>query len=197
MLTALLMLVMTTPADYFPVRRDEPNLDFAGAKTGNDLAPSRAEHYRQQLGVADEPSLYQRSHHGGGDALRFTWLPTFHPAVTVRVEALSSPRPRLIARRLEGRAGFATSAVADRVDRLLMPGEATALRALLASGDPFTRQEAPDTGVRMLDGSRWLIERVSGCDYQIADRSNPDDGPIRATGMAMLRLTGWKFADIY
>ncbi len=197
MLTALLMLVMVSQADYFPVSREEPSLDFTGAKTGNDLSPSRAENYRQQLGVADEPSLYQRSHDDGGDALRFTWLPTFHSAVTVRVEALSSPRPHLIARRLEGRAGFAASAVADRVDRLLTPGEATALRALLTSGDPFTGREAPDTGVRISDGSRWLVERVSGCDYQIADRSNPDDGPIRATGMAMLRLTGWKFADIY
>lgn len=198
MLTALLMLAMATQADFFPVRREEPKPDFGSVKTGSGLAEPEAESYQQQLGVADEPSLYQRSLHSGGDALRFTWLPTFHPAVMVRVEALSSPRPRLIARRLEGRGGLAASAVADRVDRFLTPGEATALRAFLASSDPFTQREAPDTGVRMLDGAGWLIERVSGGDYHVVERSNPENAePVHATGMAMLRLTGWKFADIY
>ncbi|KQM36128.1 hypothetical protein [Sphingomonas sp. Leaf10] len=196
MLTALSMLAIAAQADYFSVRPDDRKPDFAGAKSGNDLAPSRAENYRQLLGVAEEPSLYQRSLRVG-DAIRLTWLPTFHPAVTVRVEALSSPRPRLIARRLEGRAGFATSAVAGRVNRPLTPGEATALRALLVAGNPFIQQEAPDTGVRMSDGSGWLIEGVSGGVYHVIERSNPDVGPVHATGMAMLRLTGWKFANIY
>ncbi|WP_235530450.1 hypothetical protein, partial [Sphingomonas sp. Leaf62] len=67
----------------------------------------------------------------------------------------------------------------------------------LASNGPFMQDEVRDTGVRMLDGSQWLVERVTGHDYKIVERANPNEGPIYTTGMAMLRLTGWKFGKIY
>ncbi|WP_156361397.1 hypothetical protein [Sphingomonas sp. Leaf67] len=196
MLTALLFMI-AVQTDYFTSQCERRAFGCASGHAGTGITQPHADRYQQPFSVAGEPSLYQRSRLGDGDALRFTWLPTFHPAVTVRIEGLTSPRPRLIAHRLEGRAGFAANAVADRVDRFLTPREITDLGTHLASNDPFMQDEVRDTGVRMLDGSRWLVERVTGHDYKIVERANPNEGPIYTTGMAMLRLTGWKFGKIY
>jgi hypothetical protein len=37
------------------------------------------------------------------------------------------------------------------------------------------------------DGAQWIIEGVKNGNYRIVDRWSPDDGPVRVTGLLMLK----------
>ncbi len=157
-------------------------------------APAR-DWYGRIFAKAAEPSLYAKAVRGNADSLRFIWIPTFDPPVTVRIERLRTASPRMVAVRF-GRGGATEPGpIIDRLDRPLSLAEAADLRRRLVASNPLGMASAEcDMGV---DGAQWIVERAAGGRYKMIARNSPTSGPIRATGMAMLRLTGWKFADIY
>jgi hypothetical protein len=152
--------------------------------------------FSQHLSAAAEPSLYEASRRsGGGDVIRFTWLRSFDPPIIVRVEELRSASPHLIAKQLSGAGGYGPGVVNKQVDRHLSRVEASALRRLLLQANAFNLP-AVECGGGM-DGAEWIIEGVSRDGYRFVRRWSPEDGQARATGLALLKLTGWSFRKIY
>ena len=157
----------------------------------------RRDWYSKHLQAAGEPSLFERTRGGRSDVLRFLWLRTFHAPIVIRIEDMRQPRPRMIATELSGQGGYAPGRVTRRIKRMLTVKEAAALRRQLAIHNPLVLPAGSDNCDSSGDGSQWIIERAAGPRYKLVDRWRPDRGPVRTAGMAMLRLTGWKFADIY
>lgn len=153
--------------------------------------------YSKHLAAAGEPSLFERARTGQGDILRFLWLRTFDAPVIVRIEGLRGTAPRLVAVELDGQGGYAPGKVRRRLERSLLPAQSADLRRRLVAQNPLKQPSGSDGCEAGLDGSQWIVERAIGPRYKMVDRWRPETGAVRATGMAMLRLTGWTFADIY
>jgi hypothetical protein len=151
-----------------------------------------------QLRAAREPSLYAMSRarsHAGKDTIRFTWLPSFHHSVIVRIDR-SGSSARLIAKQLSGHGGYAPGDIARTVDRPLTSAERRELADLLDREQLFAQTVDP-CEMPGLDGAEWLFEDARGNGYRFVKSWSPGQGPARNFGMFMLRLTGWKFANIY
>lgn len=188
---------MVTPG-YFPPVYDRletycPNFHRTFARFNDD----RRDWYSKHLRAAREPSLFQQARTGRGDTLRFLWLRTNHAPVVVRIENMQATRGRLIATELTGKGGYAPGMIARHLDRQLTAGETADLRRRLVAQNPLGLTSGTDECTNGMDGSQWIVERAVGQRYKMVDRFYPEHGPVRATGMAMLRLTGWKFDTIY
>jgi hypothetical protein len=152
--------------------------------------------YSKHLLAAKEPSLYEAARRpGGNDVIRFTWLPSFHPPVIVRVEGLRSASPHLIAKQLSGAGGYDPGVVAKQIDRRLSPVEAVALRHVLLRTNVFDLPALECRGG--MDGAKWIVEGLGKDGYHFVARWSPDDGKVHETGLALLKLTGWTFKNIY
>ncbi len=157
----------------------------------------RRDWYSKHLIAAGEPSLFASARAGRGDTLRFIWLRSFDAPVIVRIEGLRGASPHLFAYELDGKGGYDPGRIRRRIERTLQPSEAGDLRRRLVAQNPLTLPPGSDGCESGTDGAQWIIERAIGPRYKMVDRWSPDAGPVRATGMAMLRLTGWKFDAIY
>lgn len=150
-----------------------------------------AEWLGRELIATGDISLYHLARTGDADVVRFLWMPSFHPTVRVRIEGLGSASPRLIAVQGSERGGRGSAGIGARIDRRLTPAETRAMRALLDPAMLFPAN-GRNHGNSDLDGAEWLIERVAqGRCYTVATEHSPQDGALRAAGLAMLRLTGW------
>ena len=158
--------------------------------TSARLLTRETEWLGNELAARGEASLYSLARTGNTDVVRFVWMPSFHPTVTVWIEGLASTKPRLIATQGRERGGRGSALVGARIDRRLTVDEAKAIRAKI---DPAVLFPATgrNHGTYGTDGAEWLIERVSGRCYTVATEHSPDDGALRDAGNAMLRLTGW------
>jgi len=154
--------------------------------------------YSEQLSAAAEPSLFEaagnKARRAGG-AIRFVWLRSFHPPVIVRVEGVASPSSRLIAKQMSGAGGYKPGSISKQIDRKLLPAEAEMLRRTLLRTRIFD-QPALDCSMGM-DGAQWIVEGIDRTGYHFVDRWTPQRGQVRETGLAMLKLTGWTFKDVY
>ena len=198
-LVGLLAVAQTlAPPVYFPPSY-ENTVEYC-AILGRPL-PRLDEHrrdwYSKHLRAAGEPSLFERARAGQADVLRFLWLRTFHAPVIVRIEDISEPRPRMIATELSGQGGYAPGTVKRRIDRALTTDEASMLRRQLAIHNPLVLPAGSDSCDAGMDGSQWIIERAADHRYKLVDRFYAALGPVHTAGLAMLRLTGWKFDRIY
>lgn len=155
------------------------------------------EWYSKHWEAAREPSLYQISkgqESAQGGILRFTWLPTFHHPVTVRFE-IEPGSTTMIAKELSGAGGYEPGKINRQITRTLNSAEARQLAEAMAKASPFN--EPPAKCELGLDGSQWMLERVERGSYDYASRWSPQKGAMRDFGMLALRLTGWKFEEIY
>ncbi|WP_293646008.1 hypothetical protein [Sphingopyxis sp. RIFCSPHIGHO2_12_FULL_65_19] len=153
--------------------------------------------YPSHWDAAREPSLYERSRvsaPAGKSTLRFTWLPTFHHPVIVRIER-SGEHATLIAKQLSGEGGYEPGKVEREVRRPLSAAEIGKLRAILFRTKVLEQRATEcDNG---LDGSQWIVEGVSHEGYRFINRWSPTEGPVRKFGDFALGLTGWTFEEIY
>jgi hypothetical protein len=155
------------------------------------------ERYSKHWEAAQEPSLYQISEgneSAHGSVLRFTWLPTFHHPVVVRFE-ISPGSTTLIAKELSGAGGYEPGTINRQINRKLNSAEARQLTEAMAKASPFN--EPPAKCELGLDGSQWMLERTDKDGYDYASGWSPENGPMRDFGMLALKLTGWKFEEIY
>ena len=147
--------------------------------------------------AAGEPSLYERSRvstPAGKSTLRFTWLPTFHHPVIVRIER-SGDDAMLVARQLSGEGGYEPGKVAREVTRSLSATEIAKLGTIL-SRTKVLEQRATDCDSG-LDGSQWIVEGVNRDGYRFINRWSPAEGPVREFGDFAPGLTGWTFEERY
>lgn len=185
--------------DYFPPSLGEPSMrcKYRAGELDPVMDDFERRWYSGQLAAAGEPSLFleSRTRTAGAKRLRFTWLPSFHHSVMVRIDTAPSGEARLLAVRLSGAGGYAPGTPAERVERNLTPEEARKLEAALKQGRLF---ELPpkicDGGA---DGAEWIFEAVDAAGYHYLDRWTPRKGPARKIGLLLLSLTGWRFEMIY
>lgn len=191
------------PSGYFPLPADQPSIRCGWpipAQNARMVAVNgfEDEWFSKHLKAAGEPSLYRASrqpHAAGMGALRFTWLPSFHHPVIVRIVWGPGQTPRLIATLLSGAGGYAPGKVDKRIDRPLTKAESTTLRAMLVQTRVL--EEPPTTCAFGVDGAEWVIENVGGSGYRLIKRWSPEKGGVHDLGMALLGLTGWRFDDVY
>lgn len=153
--------------------------------------------YPQYWDAAGEPSLYERSRAAttaGTSTLRFTWLPTFHHPVIVRIER-SGKEAKLVAKQLSGESGYEPGIVEREVTRPLSPIEIAKLDAIL-SATKVLKQRATDCNSG-LDGSQWIVEGADRNGYHFVNRWSPQEGPVREFGDFALTLSGWTFEERY
>jgi|GEM_PF-5907013 len=187
------LLVVAGQSPYFP----PPEASAAAgcppliARGSAHPIARKADWLGRELAATGEISLYHLARTGDADVVRFVWMPSFHPTVTVRIEGLGSARPRLIAVRGSERGGRGSPRIGAQIDRRLTEAEAKAMRLLLDPAVLFPANGG-NHGTYGLDGAEWLIERVAnGRCYTVATEHSPDNGALRMAGEALLRLTGW------
>ncbi|MFD1951027.1 hypothetical protein ACFSGX_09645 [Sphingomonas arantia] len=198
-------LATETPAAprYFPEAFATPSYSCSGGGRPFNAAILSAfedKWFSSHLAAAGEPSLYQATaaaKRGSVRAVRFTWLRSFHAPVIVRVKWKAGGSPTLVAKALTGAGGYRPGRVARTVDRKLTPEEANGLNALLMRTKVLAQPPKDCRDLIMVDGARWIVEGVDRAGYHYADRPSPDAGPVREFGLAMLKLTGWSFPDVY
>ena len=153
-----------------------------------------AEWFSNELRAAGEPSLYLASQTPVGrstETYRFTWLRSFHPKVTVRVDKTGTGAWRLDARRSSG----GTEQSPARLKRILRPSEEADLARVRLKSRVL---DLPPRDCRGgMDGSRWIIEANERGTYHFANRWTPEDGPVHDFGLLRLGFTGWDLNPIY
>ena len=187
------------PPEYANLAFTCASSDSAGSNPVPLLSAGEQQWFSNNLHAAREPSLYDASLRAGApQALRFTWLRSFHRPLTVRVTQEKNGAWRVIAKELSGKGGYNPGHIARTINRQLRADETAALKSLLAvvelpdlSGDCVLGDEL---GV---DGAQWIIERTDERGYHFINRWSPSDGPVREVGLFLLRLTGWNYKPVY
>jgi hypothetical protein len=155
------------------------------------------EWYSKHWDAAQEPSVYEMSKDReteNSTVLRFTWLPTFHHPVIVRFE-MSPESSTMSAKELSGAGGYEPGSISREINRKLNSSETRQLKDAMAKASPFN--EPPVNCELGLDGSQWMLESADKGNYHFAQRWSPEDGAMRDFGILALKLTGWKFEEIY
>ncbi len=188
----------TNDAGYFP-----PALLESGVACGfrNACTPLlsgfKMDWFAEHLIAAGEPSLHraaQQPRAADARTIRFTWLPSFHNPVTVRIESAGATH-RLIARRLSGAGGYEPGTVQARIERTLTPAESERLLAAIERTRLFALPANPCS--LGCDGAQWIFEGIDGEGYHFTNFWSPEDGPGREVGAMLLDLTGWEFEAVY
>jgi hypothetical protein len=185
--------------DYFPPSLGEPSLScrWGEGRLQPILSDFERRWYSHALSIAGEPSLFLESKRPtpGARSLRFTWLPSFHHPVIVRIETAPSGQARLLAASLSGAGGYDPGTSERRIDRMLTSEESRRLGAILAQARLFQLPlKVCDGGC---DGAEWIFEGVDESGYHYLDRWSPEKGAPHKVGLFLLSLTGWQLEMIY
>lgn len=130
---------------------------------------------------------------GSPEALRFTWLRSFHPPVIVRVEWASTGAATLTATMLSGAGGYEPGEVSSTTSRTLTQDEVERLLVLRQAA----LREPPIDCTMMLDGAQWIVEAARADGYHFVNRQSPETGAVRELGLALLGFTGWDVEPAY
>lgn len=101
----------------------------------------------------------------------------------------------MLATELGGAGGYDPAKVTRQIDRFLTPAEVAILRTAIRAAN-LPSQPTNDCALGC-DGAQWLFEGVDARGYHFADRWSPERGELRGLGVTMLKLTGWRFKEIY
>jgi hypothetical protein len=137
------------------------------------------------LRAMHEPSLVGATIPRGATLLRFLWLRSFHPPVTVRIlsgsgrctsttAVLAGPRPEppSTATGVQPFSLPGPGSIQRRDSNEVSQGECAALTAQLAAAGFWT---APtEDGSAGLDGAEWIFEGVNPAGYHVVTRWSPD-----------------------
>ena len=183
------------PPDYAGLSFSCPSDYGAESNYVQFLSKFEQDWFSQHLRAAREAPLYGVAQSNGTRrVLRFTWLRSFHPTVTVRLSERKDGGWHLVAKQLSGTGGYDPGTIDKVVDRPIRAAEAAELEALM------TRTALPDLSgdcVIGVDGAQWLIERSDAEGYHFINRWSPSDGPVRQVGLFLLKLTGWRLKPDY
>ena len=187
---------------YFP---PELQTQFNDCEIGPgriEREPAQDEFQTQWFGgvLADlrEPSLFQRPANSPR-AVRFTWIRSFHPPVSVRVDTREDGRLVMTARRLAatGHRPERDGPFSEEIVRVLSDTEVLALAAVVVETGVL---EAPSSGCTggVVDGAAWIVEASDPeFGYRYHYRQSPQDGPVHAAGLYLLSLTSWDYGPGY
>jgi hypothetical protein len=160
--------------------------------SGTMLA-SQEDWYGAQLRAMGETQLCEGGDHVG-TTFRLTWIPSFHPSVTVRVTTATDGY-RLMGKILNGAGGYQPGSVARETTIALSDAEVSILAQHLTEARFWERPTipAPDATIGV-DGAQWILEGLSAGRYHVVDRWSPQpegpDGPFRHLGEWLLARSG-------
>jgi hypothetical protein len=146
--------------------------------------------YSTQLCAMDEPRLSAPA--GKETRIRFLWLRSFHPGISVRVER-DARGARLLAVELSGAGGYAPGSVAKRLSRSLSEKEWATLEASLAAAGFWSLRTSKQSNG--YDGAQWIIEVATPSRYHVVDRWG--GGMLQVPGRYLLKLSGLNPTEIY
>ena len=157
--------------------------------TGTTIA-NREAWYGKQLRAMDEHPFCTDSGNVA-ESYRFTWIPSFHPAVAVRID-LTTTGYRLTGKILNGAGGYEPGSLARVVVHALNDADVARFSELLHSAQFW---ELPTSAQRLgCDGAQWVLEALTSKGYHVVDRWTPyqdsSDRQFRAVGEWMLATSG-------
>jgi len=158
---------------------------FAGTTLAN-----REGWYGKQLRAMDERPFCTDSGYVA-EAYRFTWIPSFHPAVTVRID-LTVTGYRLTGKILSGFGGYEPGSLAGVVVHTLSDADVSRFSELVRAAQFWDLPT--DRPLLGCDGAQWVLEALTSKGYHVVDRWTPHqqgpDGRFRALGEWMLATSG-------
>ncbi|MDH7971271.1 hypothetical protein QH494_03685 [Sphingomonas sp. AR_OL41] len=183
------------PPNYAEMAVNCPTDDGKEDRTIHFLSSFEQEWFSKHLRAADETPLYSATASSTAKrVVRFTWLRSFSPPVTVRLTERKDGGWHLVAKQLSGRGGYDPGTVDKVVDRALSATEAANLEGLMSRAALPDLSGDCEIGV---DGAQWIIERSDAKGYHFINRWSPSDGPVRKVGLFLLNLTGWRLKPVY
>jgi len=138
------------------------------------------------LEALQEPSLWMLSQTQKEQSYRFLWLRTFHQPVAIRVDVQADGSSLLTIKITNGAGGYKPGHLVQS-DKSTLTKEQTEAFLRRIEGNKFWDLEGIEKSPGGFDGARWIIEGVKGGKYHVVTRWTPQDGPIRAIGLFMLR----------
>ena len=125
------------------------------------------------------------------ESYRFTWIPSFHPAVVVNID-LTTIGYQLTGKILNGAGGYQPGSLAREVTHILSEADFAHFSELIRSAG-FWKLSSNDQ-LLGCDGAQWILEALTSNGYHVVDRWTPNrDGPnrpFRAIGEWMLASSG-------
>lgn len=128
----------------------------------------------------------------GRSRIRFLWLRSFNPGISVRVE-FDLDSAELFATKLDGAGGYAPGNVAQHVKRALLPEDWTKVQQALAESDFWNLQTNEQS--LGLDGARWIVEVAEYDRDHVVDRWS--GGEVESIGRMLLDLSQLEPDPIY
>jgi hypothetical protein len=127
---------------------------------------------------------------------RFTWVRTFHRPVSLRLEEEADGTWLLHTKIVGGAGGYEWGAVATDETSVVPTAKAKALAARLAPGTSFWSLPVRDDRFGF-DGATWIIEARRGDAYHYVYRWSPEEGDVRAIGLAFIALSNLRDEKVY
>lgn len=180
---------------YFPQSYAEPKAHCGPENPSRPLIGEvESEWYPEQLTAACEPSLLQsQTAISDGDfVFRFSYIPSFHASVFIRVEKKGTIH-HLIVKEMTGAGGYDPGLISRSKEFYLTDKQIDRFNNLLFGSTLL--QETPATCGTGFDGSEWLFELADAEGYRLVKRWSPADGAGHDLGVFLMELTGWGFAD--
>lgn len=124
-----------------------------------------------------------------GEVYRLAWMPSFEPAVVVRVERVADGY-RLYGKLGRGAAGYETGPVKRDTVMMLNEAQAREFTRRLEAARFWTLPTLDADAPLGTDGARWVLEGMVGTRYHAVDRWTPQPGPYRSVAEWLLRQSG-------
>jgi hypothetical protein len=118
--------------------------------------------------------------------IRFLWLRSFYPGISVRIEH-SEKGSQLLAIELNGDGGYEPGAIARRIEKELPPDQWGALQRKLAEAG-FWQLPGRDPHIPGDDGAEWLIEVAQHDQYHVVQ--SWAGGEIEPVGRFLIEMSG-------
>jgi hypothetical protein len=162
---------------YFPIKT---------RASGEGVTEFESKWYGQSLKRMNEPRLPEVAKNVNAEVYRITILPTWGNSIAVRVQR-HGELYSLLARRLDGQAGYDPGKLVESKDSTLGPDDSKTLAILIQNLNFF--QVPTEDDVTGKDGDEWIIEGVSEGKYHVAVRwcaAEYDSGKRKLTAFLAL-----------
>lgn len=148
------------------------------------------EWYGKALKALDEKPLHADAEATKGTVYRLTILPTWGNPVTVRLTVLEG-KATIEGKRLDGQGGYEPGKLVEK-GLTPVPAETLATFENLFAKVNFEKQTTRDP-TRGLDGSQYILERVTEGKYHVVVRWSPDSDPQKRGLSAFLAASQWLY----
>ena len=149
--------------------------------------------FGEQLLALEELPLYPAE--TGIEVYRFTWLRSFHKAMSFRLTITPAGTGQLSVTRTNGAGGYDPGSIDLKKNVEIQNSDVEALRNGLKDMGFWLMPAKEET--RGMDGAEWLLESVSGGLYHLVVRWSPQDGKFRDWAMSLMILGNVELGEIY